>query len=208
MKYAILRGFLDEAIVEQLVDCYIAPPKEKHKLNLLDGDDVTNTKYESSRSHGLNYMYARSKKVETYSRHVKRRLKLYTGILFNSGINKLCLPFCQYDNGGVILAHRGVKKEANLTEYQGYVAVCMLTQRQKDFDNGFFYLNEKAECSPDGKTVTGDKQGDRFYPQLYKGDVIVFDNTHFIHGVEPTIVTYPHIQMGKGMRLTCSFRTD
>lgn len=203
MKYFILREAIGNVITSGLRASYFDNNDVPEDLGLLDGDDKSNTIYTSTRSEGLSYMYNNSKEVMHFNAIICDMLSKATGFAFGDSINKIALPMCHYGDGGVILAHRGVKKDSDLHTYQGYVAVLMLTQRARDYNAGAFYLNDKAKCSADGKTVTNDKIGDRFYPYLNEGDIIVFDNTHYIHGVEETLVN--NMQSG---RLTCSFRTN
>lgn len=197
MRYIILRNLVDSIACDHIREEFYNNLNEAKPLGLADGDDYSNTICHSTRSKNLSYNY-----ITGYDdSHYKELLQSITDLDFSKGINSKCLPIFCYGEGGEIKAHRGVQKDVDTSKYQEYVAVLQLTQRGEDFNDGRFYLNDKAEASADGKTVTNDLPEDRYYPMLDKGDIIIFHNPSLVHGVETVT--------GKdAVRMTCSWRTN
>lgn len=213
MNYVKLKKFLDNRACQQLINfqsIQIVP----EPLGLLDGDDMTNTWYESKRSPGLSYRYSTDKACMSIASGIMRELLDITGIDFSGGINDRCLPFCKYGDGGVIKAHRDIDKVKGLTEPVEYVVICMLTQVGIDFGyivqdsvsaDGLFINLNPLKVSKNGKEVVEDYPHypvNRYYPNLQKGDVIIFRNDNSIHGVDPISV-----HSGQLGRITCGFRS-
>ena len=198
LQYIILRNQVTEDICNQIVQAFKLPSTPR-ELNLPNDTDKGDVVYASKRSKGLYYKYL------VWSKHlgdlIVHSLNKATGLNFEDSINKLCLPIFAYKEGGEIKAHRGTQKEQKTINYQEYVAVLQLTQRDIDFTDGRFYLNPIATASEDGKTVYNDKPEDRYYPMLNKGDIIIFHNPSLVHGVE-TVTGF------NALRVTCSWRTN
>lgn len=171
-------------------------------LPIKDKNFLSNTRFKSTRSPGLEYQYLTGGLIDSAIYEAKVELKNILNIDFDGPITEFCLPVFKYNNKGVIKAHRDVEKTTTTPKFQNLVAVLMLTQRGDDYFGGRFYVNYAATASYDGKTVTNDYPKDRYYPDMDKGDIFVFDNSQSVHGVEETRVA-PE-QFG---RLTCSFRT-
>ena len=168
-----------------------------------EDNNLTNTVYKSKRSKGLEYMYQSVNEVTKEQIKVfKKMLKELVNEDFDAPINENCIPLFRYTDGGVIKPHKDIDKTDENITFQRLVAIVVLTQQGQDFEGGRFYINPKATHSPDGKEVYDDFPKDRIYPSLNKGDLFIFDNRYFIHGVEETQVK--ENQVG---RLTCSFRT-
>ncbi len=198
-----VRDFIPKNICNGILYWYSSDMYKPEELPFPEEkNNMTNTVYKSNRSKGLQYNFVENPITRLDINAIKKHLKNLVNVDFNGDINNHCLPVFRYTDGGVIKAHRDIDKTSEEVKYQDLVAVIMLTQRNEDFDHGRFYINAKAKCSVDGKTVTGDRKEDRFYPMLNKGDLFIFDNKKFIHGVEATETSGD--QTG---RFTCSFRT-
>lgn len=202
MDYIKLKKFLDNKTCQQLVNFQninLVP----EPLGLADGDDMTNTWYESKRSPGLSYRYSTDTACMSIAQGIMRELLDCTGIDFSGGINDRCLPFCKYSDGGVIKAHRDIDKVQGLTTSVKYVVICMLTQQGVDFNNNMdtLFINKEARVSSNGKEVE-ELSVNRYYPNLNKGDVLIFRNDNSIHGVDP--ISVMDFQIG---RITCGFRS-
>lgn len=199
----ILKNFVGNITCNRLVNAFESIDFETPELMPIDDhNNKTNTLYNSTRSHNLQYVYFSGLASKDYNKRIQELLFETTGLHFGGAINNLCTPLFKYNNLGVIKPHRDVDKTLFTPRYPNFIALTMLTQRGVDFEGGRFYINYKAEVSDDGKTVTNDLPKDRYYPNLNKGDVFIFDNTCTVHGVEKTIVK-PH-QKG---RYTASIRT-
>ncbi|CAD7958759.1 unnamed protein product [Amoebophrya sp. A120] len=85
-------------------------------------------------------------------------------------------------------------------------AICMCSDPGVDFAGGRFFLNREFDyVEQDGKVVINENEKTRLYPEGFeKGDVVVFDNRAFVHGVEP-------VKRVEGAttvrRTTCSIRS-
>lgn len=218
MNYVILKEFLSKN------DCNVLINNTRYfdisePLGLLDGNDYTNIWYKSSRSHGLEYRYQKDAQTMSLQKGIKKELTSITGIDFSGGINELCLPFCKYPDEAIIKAHRDIDKVSGLKKPVEYVIICMLTQSNKDFnvdgnrelpEDGLFINIDRGEketedynlVSKDGKVVHREIKDNRLYPNLNKGDVIIFRNDNSIHGVD-TI----RVKEGQIGRITCGFRS-
>ncbi len=196
MKFIILRNFVYPSFCNKVITEFKSV-RDSVKLNLPNDTDLGNIIYESKRSKGLSYKYI----IGFNDKVIKDRLKDALNLDFSDSITKKCLPVFYYTEGGYIKAHRGTKKELGINEYQEYVAMLQLTQRGVDYEGGRFYLNDKATASEDGKTVYNDKEEDRFYPMLDKGDLIIFHNPSLVHAVTP-------VEGENSFRATCSWRTN
>lgn len=199
MKYIILRQFLGPVNCADILDSYnqIKNPVE---INLVDDPDLGNVEYQSNRSPNVSYKYM----CGYDDSHIIAGLKDATGLNFKDSINEFCLPVFKYGLGGQLLAHRDTCKESDIETPQEYIAVLMLSKRGRDFTGGRLYINPKATVSPDGKTVTNDFPEDRFYPELDMGDLFIFHNPSFVHGVE-------EVKQGTSpvtKRITCGWRTN
>lgn len=209
MHYAIFRKFIPKQTTDNLVQDYensegLHKPVELPLKN--ESNVMTNTKYKSNRSKGLEYAWVNGYFTETFLKRFKLLLLDSTGLVFDGNLAAQgVLPVFKYGERAYIKAHKDLDKTKDEVVFQDHVALVMLTQRGDDFYGGRFYLNPVATHSDDGKEVYNDKVEDRIYPNLDKGDVLVWDNTKFIHGVETTFMP-PTNKVAKG-RLTCSIRT-
>lgn len=172
------------------------------KLPINDKNNKSNIRYTSTRSRGLEYCYLDTIFSSIIMNELSNKLLNKTEIRFDGHINNICMPVFKYNDGGIIKAHRDVDKTKKQFVYPNYIAVVMLSQRGVDFNEGRLYINDKATVSEDGKEVSNDNESDRYYPNLNKGDIFIFDNTKYIHGVTETIVNKNQIG-----RFTTSIRT-
>lgn len=191
-RYVVLKGFLQQRTCDQIIELFEWKDNPV-KLDLADGDEGNRT-YKSSRSN-LWYKYL----TGIHTEDLKKKLKNLTGKDFNNSINSQCLPVVKYGKGGFMKAHRDIKKASNLEEYQEWVGVAMLSEQGKDFTGGRFYLNDFALVSKDGKEVVDDFEMDREYIKMEKGDLLLFHNPSFVHGVSEVL---------SGTRYTCGFRSN
>lgn len=200
MKFVTIRRLVSENLCDKIVSQFYNESLNSVDMNLADGSgDFTNTIYESKRSPNLRYNYLDCTESNELRSRIVPVLEDMLMVQFGGSINDIALPVFEYVEGGEILAHRGVQKEGDTKRYQPFVCVIQLTQRGVDFDGGRFYVNSKATASEDGKTVYNDNIEDRIYPMLNKGDACLIHNPSLVHGVD--VVT-------RGVRLTCSFRTN
>lgn len=196
MKFIIIKNFITHNMCNKIIKEFNEPDNPVD-IGLLDGD-LGNKLYKSKRSNELYFKYIVNN-CSTQEIYIINKLFNITNLDFSNSINSKALPVFKYKTNGLIEPHRGVQKESNLLEYQEYVCVIMLSQINKDYTGGYFYLNTEGDCSLDGKVVTNENIQKRFYPHLNKGDMILFHNPSFIHGVT---------EVKSGTRYTCSFRTN
>lgn len=199
----ILRNLIGSITCNQLIWSFENIELDKSiDLKLNDQNSMSNTLYKSNRSKSLEYIFMDNVISREFTRRLKELLLRDINVEFDGGINNKCTPIFKYNNNGVIEPHRDVDKTKPDFHYPNLIAVCLLSQPGVDFEGGEFYINAKATVSADGKKVTDDYPEDRYYPDLNKGDVFIFDNTKFVHGVETTLVN----RHQKG-RFTASLRT-
>lgn len=205
IKTVHVKGFVTRMTCNGLVYWFNNPRTDKQiKLPLEnEGNNMTNVVYESKRSKGLRYQYQRTATTKNFTNIMKRKLKELVNEEFDAPINDGIVPIFQYSNGACIKPHRDLNKFSEEVEFQHLVAVVVLTQKGEAYTGGRFYLNAKAKCSPDGKEVWDDYEEDRIYFDMDCGDLIIFDNRQFIHGVEEVHTE----EEGMVGRYSCSFRT-
>ena len=191
MKYLILSEFLSGRTCDQIRRAFEAEDKPV-SIELADGE-IGNKTYTSKRSN-LSYKYL----TDLHTEDIKKKLSLEVGKDFNNSINSQCLPVVKYGEGGFMKAHRDIKKASDLESYQEWVGVAMLSD-PSEYSGGVFYLNDYALVSKDGKEVVDDFEMDRQYFNLKKGDILLFHNPSFVHGVS---------EVTKGVRYTCGFRSN
>lgn len=206
MNYVILKQFLSNRDCNSLI-ANTNHFNDNRPLGLIDGDSY-NTWHTSKRSLGLEYRYQNDTSTMSLQQGIKKELSSIVPIDFSGGVNELCLPFCKYLDNGIIKVHRDIDKVGNNSVE--YLVVCMLTQIGEDYsdrmrDGDQLFINYHYDLvSEDGKEVFESPKAKirRFYPNLNKGDVIIFKNSNSIHGVDP--ITVKDGQLG---RITCGFRS-
>jgi len=199
-KHMIFRGIADKEQCMNINMEFFRAAKKSFDLDLPGDDDLGNVLYKSSRSKGLQYQYLHP----MFGLDIQTELKRKTGIDFSKSINFKCLPTFRYSPmQGEIKAHRDTDRTLlDKICYPKYVAVLMLTQRGRQFLEGNLYINEKAKVSLDGKTVANDHPEDRIMLNLNQGDIAVFDNSIYIHGVTACKPTFSSVG-----RMTCGWRS-
>lgn len=216
MNYIILRKFLERRDCNRLIanSKFFNTPED---LGQLDDGFKSNTWIKAAeRNIGMEYRYQNDKDTLRLASGIIEELLDITGIQFHTTQDK-ALVLCRYNDGGMSATHRDREKGLDGTKdiiFQKYSCICQLTEPGIDFyqssipnestSKDTFFINfYPSTVSRDRKTVV--EQFDmksRIYPNLHKGDCIIFRNDISVHGVDPILVFSN--QQG---RITCGFRS-
>jgi len=160
------------------------------QTNLIDGD-LSNVLY-SSRRNKFQYVYLNARMAIWLNRLIMFYLWVRTGISFRGSINHELAPIFFYEPGQSIAPHRdrcmltgGIPK---------YTAILVL---YKESIGGELYLNSNAFCYSNGHVCELYEESNVIVP-LNQGELILFDNIQYVHGVTPVIT---------GFRATTGFRS-
>jgi len=198
MNYIKVSEFLPENTCDYLLRRFYED-KIPQPMPLNDNsEDMLNVIYSSTRS-SLTYQYlSLSHRLGNINQSILDTLEGILCIPFNSPTNQICMPMFVYSEGGFMKPHKDVEKVGKF-RVQNYVAMIMLTQRGVDFSGGKFFVNFDATSSKDGKEVV-ENESARYYPDLNKGDLFLWDNRSSVHGCTPVTGV-------DSIRATIGFRT-
>lgn len=155
----------------------------------------------------MNIRYQTDVSTDSLSSGIIKELKEVTGIEFYKADNKALL-FCRYEHRGISQPHRDRLKTLDVSEdviFPEYSVIVQLTEPERDYvnSNDSFFINWDIKLvSRTGKEVQEWDESSRFYPNLTKGDCIVFRNDNSIHGVDEVMIK--DRQQG---RITIGFRS-
>ena len=201
IPWIMLENMFNEADCRTVIDAINDAKLSKYQskaMNLLEGDDRTNTLYSSERS-PLNYCYLDTPKVKEFNLRMQGVLNLITGWNWRGNIQRRCLPIFEYEEGGYIKGHRGRDFGFGKNDW---VAIGSITSQNEDYLGGSFYVNEHAEASEDGKTIYNEDESKRSFFEFKRGSLFIFNNNKLIHG------TLPVEKILKENRITCSWRIE
>ena len=198
LKYFVIKNFLAKEFCNIInFEASLEGPIKPLSLND-DSEDMLNVKYKSSRSN-LEYIYLElSRDIGIINSECLERLEATMQVDFNSPMASLALPVFMYGEGGMIKGHRDSEKSGEYRGFQTYVAMVMLSQRGEHFDGGEFWMNFNSLSSDDGKRV--EEKGERIYPLLDQGDLVIWDNLNSVHGCEM-------VRGKNAYRATCGWRS-
>lgn len=182
--YVFIEEFMDHSSCDEIIRQFRkadAGVLAKGEVGLNDSKDEVNTVYSSGRS-PLRYCYLKTNETQEVNLGGIIKLNELTGFDWNGNINDVCFPVFEYGLDGFIEGHRG--RDVGYGD-NDFVAVLMLTEYNKDFSGGEFYLNKEASASEDGKTIFNENIESRVYFKQTKGSLLIFNNKIHVHGTNP-----------------------